>query len=247
MEDRFRVNFFELVSSFDTIPTISSKEWFLTTFCVDELNYRLPQTSFLCGAGLFFWCGKRSFVPSLRNWCRSMYFGLVCYDVCLQQRNRFPATTFWMSASTLESDMGRATRRIYTPRYHLFENFPGVESVPLLKFIVRSILLQSWLQCIFEGSHFPQSIRGTERKLSRIRISSNFLQWNILRCVSDNSDMKLVVNIFPSIQANEALLLSYKNRDVFLPHMSIFSTWWYKLNFTIVDFLKQLEVIDIGA
>lgn len=244
IENRSVVNFFKLASCLSTMPNVNSKEWFLTNYCLDELNYRQPQIAFLCSSGICFWAGKRAFLSFPHNWCKSVYVGLVFYDLSLHSRNPFPATQYWISVSTLESDIGRAARRIYTPGSYSPVSFTSYEHNSLISILGQSLILRRWAQYTFEKSCFRQSIPRTDSKLTLLRISSNFFDWDLVEIISDCSSRKIKVQFLPSFRISNTLLLSHSNRDVFFPHMSLLGRCWYTLQFMLVDFFKKIEVSD---
>lgn len=244
MEDQFVHAFFELINSLSKIPRISEKEWFLTTSCFDELCYRREQTSFLCITGLSLWAGKRFFVRPIRNWCVSVYLGLISYDLALQRQPSSTAARYWTSVCTLESDLGREARRIRTPFAYPLKVSLTTDTKSFSTTLFQALLLQNWLHCALEGSCFLQSAKGSDSKLTRLRISSNYLQWDVIQGHSDNSQRRFEVHLLPAFHVNQALSLSYKNRNILLSHMSFIGKWWYGLHFAIVDRLEKLGIVD---
>lgn len=244
MEDQFVHAFFELVSNLNTIPSVTEKEWFLTTSCFDELSYRREQTSFFCITGLSLWAGKRFFVLPLKNWCVSVYLGLVSYDLALQRQHSSAAARYWASVCTLNSDLGREARRIYTPFVYPLKVSLTTDTKSLSKALFQAILLQNWFHCVLEGSCFHQSSSGSDSKLTRLRISSNYLRWDVIQSLSDNSQQKFEFRFSPAFHVNQALSLSGKNRNILLSQMSFVGKCWYGIHFAIVDRFKKLGIAD---
>lgn len=234
MEEERVSNFFQLLHRIkkDNLH-LTPSEWLLTCHCLDELNHRRGDMTFLCAAAFSFMCQKRTTSRRMK-WFTSFYIGLVAYDLSLQQRIIAPATVYWTSIATLDSDLGRAARKLYTPPCYYAANYSVADSLSLVQLLARSLFLKTWFKSIFYGSCSNVSLPdGTH--MSRLIASSRFLRWNMAQVISDNGGNHFVIGVHPGIYVDKTLLHSYQYRDVFLPETSAVGRWWYKLHFSIIS------------
>lgn len=234
MEEERVSNFFELLRLVKKDELhLTPNEWLLTCHCLDELNHRRGDITFLCASVFSFICQKKTASRRIK-WATSLYIGLVSYDLTLQQRVIAPATVYWTSISTIDSELGRAARSLYTPPCYYAANYSVADSLSLLQLLARSMFLKTWCSSLFYGSCSSVPLPdGTH--MSRLTASSRFWRWNMVQVISDNGRDHFVMNLYPRILVEKNLLHSYQNRDVFLSRTSLPGRLWYKFHFAIIS------------
>eukprot|EP00796_Vickermania_ingenoplastis_P001268 gene1268-726_t len=217
-------NYFELLRNTARKSLgLSQREWLLTCYCLDELNYRRADTAFLCGAAIPLLLRKHR-TGIMRMCCTSIYAGLVSYDLTLQHANVAPAVQFWTGITTLQSDLGREARAIYTPDSYYVT--PSVGGHSFFTAIGEALLLKTWISSLvtYRVWRDPSGSSG-----SRLTVSTRFWKWDMNGHSADNEVVFWLGS--PSIQVSHTLLESYKVRDTILPHASLAAKWWYALHF----------------
>jgi hypothetical protein len=159
--------------------TPTAIEWNLMHDAYDEKYKRRADMGFLFG----FVIAQTLRGPGKRRWftSRSLYSGLVGYDVALSDINPCPSMNCWNSMVMLDTPLGQVARMIYSPK--IFHQCPNTSSLfsPLQPakageapattrsvvthnawLITKSLLLMNVMSAFFEGSLWqsPSSIRS---------------------------------------------------------------------------------------
>lgn len=155
--------------------TPTAIEWNLIHDAYDEKYKRRADMGFLFG----FVIAQTLRGPRQRRWLtwRSLYSGLVGYDVALSDINPCPSMNCWNSMVMLDSPLGQVARMIYSPKiFHQCPNSSSLFSTAKSGevntprnvmthnawLITKSLLLINVMSAFFEGSLWqsPASIRS---------------------------------------------------------------------------------------
>lgn len=235
MEEARTNNFFQLLQlSWERRIEVSSKEWMLTTYCLDELNNRFADVAFLTGFTLAMIL-QASHRRRIRKWLLAVYSGLVLSDFSLQRKQMAPASEYWAAVTSLDTNLGRAARRIYTPTYR-FADAPSIETTKtFLQMGSDSLLLRTWLPTIFQNSAWKKTVPSGSM-VSSLAISSRFFTWHILSISADGPSMSLSAPK-PVIRPDASLIQSYRCRESFMPYLTLSQKWWYNVQFAVLKLL----------
>jgi hypothetical protein len=113
--DFFRLLFIiDRARLFASIP-VTKIDWKLTCDCLDEMNYRYADYAFFLGFTAAYVLRNRAGRSFLSRFRFPIYAGLVMYDLELRLATPAPALQYWNSICTLDSEVGRMARVLYTP------------------------------------------------------------------------------------------------------------------------------------
>ena len=132
----------------------TTTEWLLIQDCLDDVFRRSSDTWFILFAAMAWPLrgrGRRSLTKLL-----PLYAGFVGWELGLRDRNTMPATDFFSSIIRVDSELGEAARRIYSPL--VFGETMALHDrvasgfLPAVAEVLRSMTLENLFRETFAGS-----------------------------------------------------------------------------------------------
>lgn len=236
---------------FAAVP-MNKVDWRLTCDCLDDMNHRFADTSFLVGFTGAYVVRNRTGRTLLSRFWLSIYVGLVMCDRELRRATRAPALQYWNSICTLDTEVGRIARVLHTPS-RFYEAAPARESAsaatgpsatpahaPLSRYtprIVSSLFLTTLCAHVFAGSSWRHRTSDDTEETALV-LNNRFLRWRVFesRMVqkAERTDYSIHLSWLPSLVASDSLRRSFQCRDLILEESTLGGRLWYRTHFMLL-------------
>ncbi|ORC88217.1 uncharacterized protein TM35_000182740 [Trypanosoma theileri] len=249
-ENARRKDFFTLLYVVERrLYSPTNVEWCLMEHCLDEINYKYADFSFLMGFVSAIALRRRKGRSFISRYRLPLYVGLVGYDSGLRTTNPCPSVTFWNSVTLLESPLGETARVLHAPDCFYEVNYRNGNNSNLSTsylswlwnsgaFIADSLLLKSLLRYTFDQSSWRQ--RNNESTVTGLVVNGRFFRWNLFEIRTHKSESSTTYDLkigLPRFMASLALRRSYRSREMILERSSFGGKLWYSVHFALMRVL----------
>ncbi|KEG13906.1 hypothetical protein DQ04_00721080 [Trypanosoma grayi] len=229
----------------------TSVEWRLIEHCLDEINYKYADFSFLVAFASTVALRNRKGHSFVSRYRFPFYIGLVGYDSGLRTTNPCPSLTFWNSVTLLDSPLGETARTLHAPNcfYEVKQQQKEKSNTDsnlsyLLwvwescTFLANSLLLQTLLRHTFEQTCWRQKI--DESTVTSLNVNSRFFRWAIfehrVRKGTQETTYEMKISL-PRLSGSLGLRRSYRSSDMILERSSFGGQVWYSVHFALMRLL----------
>lgn len=222
---------------------LSTVEKTLILDCVDELNCRYADFSFLVAFAASYSLRNRTATTLLRRYRLPLYIGLVGYECGLRSTSLAPAMNFWNATCVLDSPLGTSVRWLSCPS--TFFEVKGDESPEhytsylawlgsVTRLVGSSILLEKTLARVFDGTCWKTHYNDAE--VSSLVVNSRFFKWTVFSLQKTQTLSEVKYNLLfttPNLFSTN-LVRSSMCQKFILENSTLAGRVWYGTHFALL-------------